>query len=300
MARLKILGINYERCIKCEKCISSCSPRLFSVEKKEMEKKIIFHDPYRFCFRCGHCLAVCPTEAINYEGSEPTYEFKEAEDPSELLSYEELLKLTRARRSIRVYKDKSVPKEIIEKVLEVMKYAPSASNRQNQRFLVITDKEKISWLSDEVSNLMKLSKRLLPLKYIIAPFISPSLRRRLKSPRTKKNLENFFERQKSGEDRIFFEAPVVVILSAPPYSKMTGPDAGISITHGMFAAQSLGLGTCWIGFAQEYLTRFKKIRRKIGIPKNHNVYGVFTLGYPDIKFVRAPPRRERKIDWITN
>ena len=107
----------------------------------------------------------------------------------------------------------------------------------------------------------------------------------------------FFERTDSGDDMIFFKAPIVIILYAPPYSKMTGPDAGIALTHGMLAAQSLGLGTCWIGFAQEYLWRSKKTRKTLGIPKDRNVYGVIVMGYPNIKFERAPPRRELSVKW---
>ena len=38
---LKILGIDKEKCIKCEKCIASCTVELFSVERKDnMEKEI--------------------------------------------------------------------------------------------------------------------------------------------------------------------------------------------------------------------------------------------------------------------
>ena len=78
---------------------------------------------------------------------------------------------------------------------------------------------------------------------------------------------------------------------------MTASDAGIAITHGMLAAHSMGLGTCWIGFAHEYLSRFKKGRKELGIPKGHNVYGVFIIGHPEQEFLRAPPRREIYLDW---
>lgn len=295
---LKIQGIDSDKCIKCEKCIASCSVKLFTVIREDnMEKKIQFDDPLRFCFRCGHCIAVCPTEAILYEGADPPYNFKEAKKPSELIGYEDLMKFMRSRRSIRVYKDEPLSEDLIEKILESMRYSLSASNRQNRRYLVLTDPEDIKFLSDQVSQLMVKAKRLLVFKYLAVPFIGGLVRRRLLNPKTKISLDRFLKDKKQGIDGIFFDAPCVIILHAPPYSKMTASDSAIAITHGMLASQSLGLGTCWIGFAQEYLWRYKKTRKELGIPKQNNVYGVFIVGHPDISFERAPPRREAKVEW---
>jgi nitroreductase len=131
----------------------------------------------------------------------------------------------------------------------------------------------------------------------VAPFTSGLLRKRLLSPRTKVSLKRFFDDKKAGKDRIFFNAPCVIVLHAPPYSKMTASDSAIAITHGILAAHSLGLATCWIGFAQEHLWRNKKSRTLLGIPKQNNVYGVFVIGHPAIEYSRAPPRREARVKW---
>jgi nitroreductase/Pyruvate/2-oxoacid:ferredoxin oxidoreductase delta subunit len=299
MSRLKILGIDAEKCIKCEDCILSCSPILFQVIKNEkMEKKIIFDDKYHRCFRCGHCLVICPTDAILYEGSEPPEFFEEAKHPEKILSFDDLMKLIRSRKSIRVFKDEPVPKEKIEAILEAMRYSPSASNRQNREYIVITDKEKIASLSKDVGSMMLTVGKLLKFKYLLAPFVTGVLRRRLLNPRTKYSLDMYIERTKKGDDLMFFKAPCVIILHAPLYSRMSAADAGIAITHGMFAALSLGLGTCWIGFAHEYLSRFKKARRKLGVPKRNDVFGVFIVGYPDLEFLGGAPRRPLKVQWM--
>lgn len=297
---MQILGINHEKCIKCEQCVKACSVKLYSVirNKEIMEKRIIFQDPYGFCFRCGHCLSVCPTSAIEFEGAEEPYIFPEAEHPETIITYENLMKLIRSRKSIRVYKKQPVEKEKIEQILEAMRYAPSASNRQKRAYTIITDPVKIAELSSEIAAYMTKIKALMKIKYLIAPFLMPSLRRKLLSKRTQKSLEMFIERTKNGEDLIFFNAPCVIILHSPPYSNMSGPDAGIAITHGMFAALTLGLGTCWIGFAQEYLVRNKRARKRLGIPPKHNVFGVMIVGYPDITFRAGAPRKPLKIRFL--
>jgi len=293
--QFKIEGIETSNCIKCESCIKICSVKLFSKRVKGMEKEIIFEDPYGFCFHCGHCISVCPTNAIKYSSDESTFEFDEARNPAKLVDFDTLYKFIRARRSIRVFKEKDVEKEKIMKILETMRYAPSASNRQKREFVVITNKELIKELSAETTNLIKKIQKLQKIRYLIAPFISRSLRRRLLSNKLRKSLELFFDRTKKGEDLIFFNAPCVIILHSSPYANMAPIDAGIAFTHGMFAAQSLGLGTCWIGYAQEYLVRNRKLRNKLGIPKHHQVYGVLAVGYPAINFLRAPPRN--KVRW---
>ena len=48
----------------------------------------------------------------------------------------------RFRRSIRAYEERPVEREKIEKLLECARLAPSAKNRQEWRFIVVTDPEK--------------------------------------------------------------------------------------------------------------------------------------------------------------
>lgn len=50
--------------------------------------------------------------------------------------------LTR-RRSVRTFTDQKIENDILEDLIEAAKYAPSGSNWQNQRFLVVTDPEEI-------------------------------------------------------------------------------------------------------------------------------------------------------------
>ncbi|MDD3050654.1 MAG: nitroreductase family protein [Candidatus Cloacimonetes bacterium] len=52
-----------------------------------------------------------------------------------------------SRKSIRSFSDKSIPPEILEKILEAGRLAPSCQNRQCWRFIVVDDKEKIKSLT---------------------------------------------------------------------------------------------------------------------------------------------------------
>ena len=61
----------------------------------------------------------------------------------------EALKL---RRSIREYKDKTIPKDILEKIVEAARFAPTARNVQPWEFIVITKPETLKKIAELAEN----------------------------------------------------------------------------------------------------------------------------------------------------
>ena len=295
-----VTGINDEKCIKCRECVKECPSDLYisPPTKTGEHRKVLFENPYNRCNGCGHCVSICPTDAIIYEKGDPAYEFEGVGKPESIVDYETVVKILRTRRSIRRYKPDPVSKEDLEAVLEAMRYAPSASNMQSWEYIVLNTPESIEKLRQGVINLMKLAKKALKLVKYIKPIIPKSLKDRALDPGTKIGLDNFFIDLENGKDPVFYNAPAVIITYAPAYGHMAGNDAGIALTYGMLAAQARGLGTCWIGFAQEALLRNKKLRKWFKIPKHTSVNGVFILGCPAVKYKRVPPREPLKVKWI--
>ena len=90
-----------------------------------------------------------------------------------------------------------------------------------------------------------------------------------------------------GIDPIFYNAPhVLIFYSKNPWDTR---NATIAMTYGMLSAQSLGVGSCWIGFAHGILQDHPEIKRKFTQIETY-VLGVMTLGYPAVNYFRAPPR----------
>jgi nitroreductase len=54
----------------------------------------------------------------------------------------DVIEVIRARRSIRSYADRQVERDKIERLLEAARLAPSASNRQEWRFVVVTHPDR--------------------------------------------------------------------------------------------------------------------------------------------------------------
>lgn len=96
----------------------------------------------RTCIACGHCVAVCSTGALDNRKSLLS-EHVELDD-LKVSSPVEMEKFLRSRRSIRNYKKELVEQDVIEKLLDLARYAPTGVNRQGISFIVYSDKEKLN------------------------------------------------------------------------------------------------------------------------------------------------------------
>ena len=296
---LTIKGIDNDKCIKCLECTKECPSNLFYKPPTPIgeKRRVIFSDTHSSCIICGHCIAVCPTDAILYDSDDSAMKFNEINEIGTFLDYTKLLLFLRSRRSIRRFKSKDVETDKIKKILEAMRYSPSANNAQSWQFLVLTEKVKIDKIRQGVIQMMSMLKSIVKYQKLIKHFLPKKIKKIIQDPSTKIGLEYFFKRIENGEDPVFYNAPVLLITYSPKLGSMTELDAGIAFTHAMLAGHSLGLGTCWIGYAQEALRRFKKLSGFLNIPNNMKVNGVLIIGYPDIRYYRVPPRNPLEINW---
>ncbi|MBA4373854.1 MAG: nitroreductase family protein [Thermodesulfovibrio sp.] len=79
----------------------------------------------------------------------------------------DLIETIKSRRSVRKFGPDPVPPELIEKVLEAGRWAPSGLNNQPWRFAVITNHRTIS----EISTLTHYSKVVLASRVLIPVFL---------------------------------------------------------------------------------------------------------------------------------
>ncbi|MHA1671450.1 MAG: nitroreductase family protein [Promethearchaeota archaeon] len=265
---MPVIGIDYEKCTNCQICLNACSSRIKCFRFESEQNKVIFDDPQNLCDSCGRCIGRCPADAILYENMGEILSFKGVQDPRTLIPYETLHKFMISKRSIRRFKNKKIPRDIMEKVLNSMKYAPTGANVRTLRCTIISDDNKIKKLSKAVTDAIIDSN---------TPGYSEALKKV----------------KQQDIDMIFYNAPhIMIIHSNNPGDAM---NATIGLTYGMLSAQSLGLGSCWIGLAHGVLKSNKDIRLKIAGIRGE-VWGVIILGYPhnSQKYYRVPPRPNLK------
>ena len=91
----------------------------------------------------------------------------------------------------------------------------------------------------------------------------------------------------SGEDIIYREAPHMIVVSSNVKAPCANVDPIIALSYIELYAQSLGLGTCWCGFAQACFKLMPKLSKMIDIPSNYKPVYVMLLGKSAVKYHRT-------------
>lgn len=170
----------------------------------------------------------------------------------------ETLDAIKSRRSIRKYKSDAVPDEIIEKIVEAGKFAASGMNRQETVLVVVTDKETRDRLSRDNAAIM-------------------------------------------GRDSDpFYGAPAVIVVLAKAGCPTGIYDGSLVMGNLMLAAHALGVDSCWIHRARETFEspEWKQFLKDIGIEGEYVGIGNCVLGYRDMEYPDAPPRKDNRVFFV--
>lgn len=176
------------------------------------------------------------------------------------------------RRSIRAYTSEPVDEAALRRLIGAAILAPSATNAQTWSFTVVRDQDLLGRLSD--ASKAHLLANLPP---------------NLQSDRYRERLAN-------PAYHIFHHAPVLILISGTAPGAWVVENCTLAAQNLMLAAYALGLGTCWIGFAQRYLNTDEG-KRLLGLPPECVPVAPIVVGHP--KSVPAPTaRREPDIRWV--
>ena len=95
----------------------------------------------------------------------------------------------------------------------------------------------------------------------------------------------------------FYGAPVVLVVLANKDYPTYIYDGSIVIENMMLAANSLGIGSCWIHRAKEEFEteEGKEILRSLGIKGNYEGIGHCILGYHDNNIPSPSPRKDNYV-----
>jgi nitroreductase len=210
------------------------------------------------CLLCGHCQAVCPTGAVTL--SEPGLD-PAGREPAEYSIEPELLgAYLRMRRSVRSYREEPVDRTTIEQVMDIVRYAPSSSNSQGVRWLIVHNPREVRRLTGLAVDWMRAM--VAGGEPITARF----------------NFEGIIRAWDRGDDLVCRMAPHLVVAYAHQDAVVARTDAIIALAHLDVVAPSFGLGTCWAGFFQLAASQWEPLWTALELPARHLPIYAMMLG----------------------
>lgn len=166
------------------------------------------------------------------------------------------------RHSTRKFKEEPVPQEVLDKVIEAGRQAPSGKHKNQSRFIVIRKKEVLQELIALVQQ--EFAKMEVTLE----------------------NDDNFggaIRAAKKGGYVFMYNAPVLIVVANKRDYGNKYADVSCAMQNMMLAANALDLGSCWINQLR-WLQDNPVLRaylQKLGMAEDEEVCASLSIGYPD-------------------
>jgi nitroreductase len=183
-----------------------------------------------------------------------------------------LTQAIRGRRAVRDFSGNPLSPESLHQLVSAASWAPSAMNEQPWHFTVITD----SAMLDEISTKAK-AWSLANMPEVLRP-------------------AHFRDLMSEPSFHLFHHAPAAVIISVPADLEWAREDCAGAAQNLMLAAVEMGLGTCWIGFAQDWLASAEG-RKLLNLAPGKVVVAAIAVGQPKA-VPPAVPRKALALSWI--
>jgi nitroreductase len=244
-------------------------------------------------------MAICPTESIHVECLSYTKDFVGLPESD---SFERnFFNMIVSRRAVRNFKDQPVARELLEKIVQAIAFAPPGFPPIKTEIVVVQDTtlirkalphmiEVYEFLVKAMANPMMrffIKRRVGPEKFnTISNHVVPLMKSRL--PELKMGVE----------DTITRDAPAMILFHANRNSENYKEDIYIALTYGFLAAHALGLGGSAMDIIPPPIERNKELRKMFFIPDTNEVVGCMTLGYPKYRYKRAIKRELKSVKWI--
>lgn len=285
------VSIDQDKCNGCGLCAFRC-PLCFSKQDDEVSA---YADESR-CNLCGHCVSLCPTDAITHSKVDMG-NFAPIGEPA-TFDTDTFIRFIREKRSHRRFQDKEIPKDILEKLIDTCRYAPTGSNVQDVEIIVVENPERRQKLSDLTvdffEDLGARAQETLEKLKAEGNYVPGSNFMLERAAQYKDRLA--FARS-VGFDAIFYFAPAVVIFHSPVQTSMPKDNCVIASTTMGLVARTMGLETTYIGLFEMATKAHEPLIEELVLPPGHEVFSCLIIGYPKLKYLKTVDRTPIKTRW---
>jgi len=290
------IKIDSNLCKKCKVCLEICPNVIY-----EFKNDIIVtrEERINLCFACGQCMAACAEMAILVKGLSYEKDFYLMPEKSD--HEKPFQQLIDSRRSVRAFKNKPIPKEELEKIVQAISQAPPSFPPLKTELIVVQNQDIIHWtlplmitMYDELMSGLKkpiprffIKRAMGKEKYLVVKnHLEPLLNIKLPS-------------MKAGtEDAIMRKASAFILFHADKNSENAEKDIYIALAFGLLKAQSLGIGATVIDLIPPPINRTRELKNILKVPEKNEVIASMILGYPKYQYKRAIKRELKSVTWI--
>ena len=183
------------------------------------------------------------------------------------------------RHSTRKFKEEPVPQELLDKVIEAGRQAPSGKHKNQDHFLVIRKQETMQEL---------------------AALVRQEFAKMEVTPENDDNFGGAIRAAKKGGYVFMYNAPVLIVVANKRDYGNKYADVSCAMQNMMLAANALGLGSCWINRAKEEFEtpEGKALLKEWGLPEHLVGVGHCIVGYGDGPEPAAAPRKPDFIKFV--
>jgi nitroreductase/NAD-dependent dihydropyrimidine dehydrogenase PreA subunit len=275
------IKIDESRCLACGTCAKECQRHLPVHRVGEPVAGALE------CIGCLHCYAVCPQGAISVDLGD------EAALPEVGAEAESFFDLIGRRRSCRIFKDRQLEPDTLNTLTRAAAYVPSGGNSHSHRLTILTDGEQRRHLERELEKIYHQRRLLLKnvfLRSLGILFADAQMRAFLRDRTYLRRITFLLDRFAAGEDPIFYKAPAIVFVHSAQPIPTPREDSILAAYNIVLAAQTLGIGSCFVSLAQNAINSSRALKAILGMDRREQIHAVVVLGYSAVRFQRLVPR----------
>ena len=291
-----MIRIDQEKCKDCSACYDVCRTYVFSKNSNKSDGGVSVANASA-CIRCGYCISVCPSEAIsNDELLRSQFNLL----PKDNIAPQSLENLIYKRRSTRCFKKQAVPRDDIERLIEVAVHAGTGGNLQLENIIVIQNQKYLADLEIKVINTFWNSgMRYFKDQGLLANILSKIYGKKLSD--IFKGYHKMIKQWKVDDDfggKAFYHAPLLIAVHGLKNNMINQANCAIAIRNMELMAEAMGLATCWSGWLMAAASMSGKINKFLGLDRSRRIGGALMVGYPKYNNLFKVSRNQREVVWI--